>query len=75
LLGNTAEQASSAQPSAIPPALLQQLERMEKRLEQLEARLDTLENGAKEKLERAAAAAAARILREELAAMLVEGAA
>jgi predicted nucleic acid-binding Zn-ribbon protein len=45
---------------------------MEKRIEQLEARLDKMESGAKEELDRAAAAAAARILREELAAILAE---
>jgi hypothetical protein len=50
------------------------LEKAEKRLELLEARLDAVESGAKEELERAAAVAAARILREELAAMFAEGA-
>jgi len=45
---------------------------LEKRLEQLEARLDTMKTDAKEDLDRAAAAAAARILREELTAILTE---
>jgi flagellar biosynthesis/type III secretory pathway protein FliH len=80
LLGGAPEQAQAAQPSgsapdaaAVPPMFLEQMERMEKRLKHLEARLDTMESSAKEELERAAAAAAARILREELAAILAEG--
>jgi hypothetical protein len=47
---------------------------LEKRLQSLEERLDKMESNAKEELERAAAAAAARILREELAAISAEGA-
>jgi len=45
---------------------------MEKRLEHLEMRLDAMERDAKAELERAAAIAAARILREELAALIAE---
>jgi flagellar biosynthesis/type III secretory pathway protein FliH len=47
---------------------------MEKRLEQLEALLNKMENNAREELARAAAAAAARILREELATLFAAGA-
>jgi len=45
---------------------------LEKRLDHLETRLDTIKTDAKEDLDRAAASAAARILREELAAILTE---
>ena len=68
----------SAQAESSAGAALQEMKTLvqglEERLEHLAARLDMLESGAKENLERAAAAAAARILREELAAILAEGA-
>jgi hypothetical protein len=57
----------------VPPDIQARLERMEKRLELLEARLDKMASSAGEDMERAAAAAAARILREEMAAVFAEG--
>ena len=73
LLGSSPDQAP-AESGAVPPDLLDRVERMEKRLEQLEALLNKMENNAREELDRAAAAAAARILREELATLFAAGA-
>ena len=79
LPGGTPEQTRTTQPAEsapgifpLPPVFLEQFERMEKRLEHLEMRLDAMERDAKAELERAAAIAAARILREELAALIAE---
>ena len=71
LLGTSPEHESAASVAdAVAADLLERLERMETRLEQIETRLN--ESNAKEDLDRAAAAAAARILREELATLLAE---
>jgi len=68
----TAQSESAGQDSPELQALHTLVQGMEERFERWETRLDKLERGSKEELERAAAAAAARILREELAAILAE---
>ena len=69
----TTSQSESADPDNPALQALQTLvQGMEERFARLENRLDKLESGSKEELERAAAAAAARILREELSAILAE---
>jgi len=74
LLGSPPEEDPAADaPGAVSTELLERLEHMEKRLERLEALLNTLENNSKEEMDRAAAAAAARILREELATLFAAG--
>ncbi|MDR2695178.1 MAG: hypothetical protein LBC79_02200 [Deltaproteobacteria bacterium] len=79
LLGSVPERDPAAPPGSAPgvapvaPAFLERMERLEKRLAQLETRLNGMERGAREDLDRAAASAAARILREELAAIFAEG--
>ena len=65
--------ASAATEGDVSATLNATLEKMAERLEGLEARLTKMESNAKADLERAAAVAAARILREELAAILSEG--
>lgn len=67
-----AQSEADGQDSPALQALQTLVRGMEERFVGLETRLDKLERGSKEELERAAAAAAARILREELSAILAE---
>jgi hypothetical protein len=74
----TLREITAAQPEDSGPdspdlqGLMTLLQGVEERLGRLETRMDTMESSAGEKLDRAAAAAAARILREELSAILAE---